>query len=147
VDAGTGLAGLAVSSFVSATLLPGASEVVLFALLREHPEILWSAVATATIGNTLGGMTSYFLGRLVPDRKVPRGIAWVRRWGVLALLASWLCPVRRGRLAAIEPLAVGSVHRCRKAGALPRGGRARLIRRSATPRARIDARSMEVRRP
>ena len=90
MDAGTGLAGLAVSSFVSATLLPGASEVVLFALLREHPSLIWTAVATATVGNTLGGMTSYFLGRLVPDRKVPRGIAWVRRWGVLALLASWL---------------------------------------------------------
>lgn len=90
MDAGTGLAGLAVSSFVSATLLPGASEVVLFALVRDQPALFWPAVATATVGNTLGGMTSYLLGRLVPDRKVPRGIAWVRRWGVLALLASWL---------------------------------------------------------
>jgi len=90
VDAATGLAGLAVSSFVSATLLPGASEVVLFALVREHPGLFWSAVATATAGNTLGGLTSYLLGRLVPGRDLPRGIAWVRRWGAAALLASWL---------------------------------------------------------
>lgn len=90
MDSTAGLAGLAVSSFVSATLLPGASEVVLFALVHEHPALFWSAVATATVGNTLGGMTSYLVGRLVPRRDLPRGIGWVRRWGVVALVASWL---------------------------------------------------------
>lgn len=90
IDAGVGLAGLAVSSFVSATILPGASEVVLWALVRDQPALFWPAIAVATIANTAGGMTSYLIGRLVPPRDLPRGIAWVRRWGVVALLASWL---------------------------------------------------------
>lgn len=90
MDAGAGLAGLAVSSFVSATLLPGASEVVLWVLVRDQPALFWPAIAVATAANTAGGMTSYLIGRLVPPRDLPRGIAWVRRWGVVALLASWL---------------------------------------------------------
>ena len=90
IDAGVGLAGLAVSGFVSATILPGASEVVLWTLVRDQPALFWPAVAVATGANTAGGMTSYLIGRLVPPRELPRGIAWVRRWGVFALLASWL---------------------------------------------------------
>lgn len=90
MDAGAGLAGLFVSSFVSATLLPGGSEIVLWALVHHDPSLLWPAVGVATVGNTLGGLTSYGVGRLVPRRELPRGIDWVRRWGVVALLASWL---------------------------------------------------------
>ena len=37
-SASSGLLGLAVSSFVSATLLPGTSEIVLLAVLQQHPE-------------------------------------------------------------------------------------------------------------
>ena len=47
---------LFVSSFLAATLLPGGSEVVLFAVLKAHPTLYWPALAAATIGNTLGGI-------------------------------------------------------------------------------------------
>jgi membrane protein YqaA with SNARE-associated domain len=87
-----GLAGLFVSAFVSATVLPGNSEIVLAAFLKAFPARAAAAIAIATVGNTLGGLTTYFLGRLVPQGRVPEGraLAWVRRFGALALLLSWL---------------------------------------------------------
>ncbi|HXF66251.1 MAG TPA: YqaA family protein [Burkholderiales bacterium] len=78
------------SSFLAATLLPGGSEAVLFGVLKLHPERFWSALAVATLGNTLGGMSSYLLGRLVPQRKELRGLPALRRYGAPALLASWV---------------------------------------------------------
>lgn len=98
----TGLWGLALSSFVSATLLPGASEVVLLAVVNAHPEDLWPAIAVATFCNTAGSMTSYVIGRLVPNRTDPAGVARVRRYGYPVLLFSWL-PVIGDAL----PLAAG----------------------------------------
>ena len=88
------LAGLFASSFLSATLLPGNSEVVLGAIVATTPSLAWPAIGVATLGNTLGGMTSYGIGRLVPaegSRKVaPRAVAFARRYGVLTLLLSWV---------------------------------------------------------
>jgi membrane protein YqaA with SNARE-associated domain len=88
----TGLATLFVAAFVSATVLPGNSEIVLVAVLRSFPDLLVPALALATLGNTLGGATTYGLGRLFPQRRVPapRALAWVRRYGALALLLSWV---------------------------------------------------------
>ncbi len=81
---------LFVSAFVSATVLPGNSEIVLVAVLKAGAG-LPAAVAAATLGNTLGGLTTYGLGRLLPSR-IPEGaaIARVRRYGAAALLLSWL---------------------------------------------------------
>jgi membrane protein YqaA with SNARE-associated domain len=85
------LAGLFAASFFSATLLPGHSEAALFVFLRFHPDQLWPAVLIATIGNTLGGMTSYLIGRLVPEGKTAnRSLAWLHRYGSPALLLAWL---------------------------------------------------------
>ena len=39
------------SSFLAATLLPGGSEVVLFGVLKLHPEQFWPALGVATLGN------------------------------------------------------------------------------------------------
>ena len=88
----TGLAALFAAAFVSATVLPANSEIVLLAVLKAFPERFAEAIAVATAGNTLGGMTTYGLGRLVPERKVPsaRAISWVRRYGAWALLLSWV---------------------------------------------------------
>jgi membrane protein YqaA with SNARE-associated domain len=88
----TGLAALFASAFVSATVLPGNSEIVLIAVLGAFPERFAQAIAVATIGNTLGGLTTYGVGRLVAQRKVPdaRSLAWVRRYGAVALLFSWV---------------------------------------------------------
>jgi membrane protein YqaA with SNARE-associated domain len=78
------------SSFLAATLLPGGSEVVLYGVLKLHPGTLWPALAVATLGNTLGGMSSYLIGRLIPARKDMSGLATVRRFGAPALLLSWV---------------------------------------------------------
>jgi membrane protein YqaA with SNARE-associated domain len=61
------LGGLFLSSFLAATLLPGGSEAVLFGVLKLNPGLLWPALALATLGNTLGGMSSYLLGRILPN--------------------------------------------------------------------------------
>jgi membrane protein YqaA with SNARE-associated domain len=78
------------SSFLAATLLPGGSEVVLFGVLKVNPQQLWSALAVATLGNTLGGMSSYLLGRLIPQKQQPKGLAWVQRYGSPVLLLAWV---------------------------------------------------------
>ena len=87
-----GLAALFIAAFVSATVLPANSEIVMIAFLRAHPESLLSALGVATLGNTLGSLTTYGLGRLIPQRRQPpeRALAWVRRYGVFALLLAWL---------------------------------------------------------
>jgi membrane protein YqaA with SNARE-associated domain len=89
-SASSGLVGLALSSFLSATLLPGSSEVILLAVLQQHPPQWAWAVGIATLGNTLGAMTSYLIGRVLPDRADLRGIERVRRYGYPVLLLSWV---------------------------------------------------------
>lgn len=82
------------ASFLAATLLPGGSEAVLAAVLLHDTRLLWPALGVATLGNTLGGMSSYLLGRFLPDRhrggEVARGLDWVRKHGAPILLLSWV---------------------------------------------------------
>ena len=86
---------LFLSSFLAATLLPGGSEVVLLAVIAREPALLWPALGWATLGNTLGGFSSYLLGRLLPQREKPPAAAarkardWLQRFGAPALLLSW----------------------------------------------------------
>lgn len=81
---------LFVSSFLAATLLPGGSEAVLFGVLRLHPAEFWPALAVATAGNTLGGMSSYLIGRLIPQTKPLKGLVAARKYGSPVLLLSWV---------------------------------------------------------
>lgn len=90
MDTSISLGTLFASSFLAATLLPGGSEAVLFAVLKLHPEQFWPALGVATLGNTLGGLSSYLLGRLIPQTKPLKGLATVQRWGSPALLLSWV---------------------------------------------------------
>jgi len=85
----TTLYGLFASSFLAATLLPGGSEAVLYAVIKFHPDAYWNAILVATLGNTLGGLSSYVLGRLVPRRYTGKGLEMMRRYGAPALLLSW----------------------------------------------------------
>ena len=85
------LVALFLSSFLAATLLPGGSEVVFAGVLASGAATLWPALAVATLGNTLGGSSSYLIGRLVPNRALHgRALEWVRRWGSPVLLLSWV---------------------------------------------------------
>ena len=98
----TGLAALFAAAFVSATVLPANSELVLVAVLKAWPERAAAAIALATLGNTLGGLTTYGIGRLLPMRALrsPRLVAAVRKYGAFALLLSWVPLVGDGLCAA-----------------------------------------------
>lgn len=82
------------SSFLSATLLPGSSEVLLVSLLVTDVSHAVPLVLTATLGNTLGGLTNVVLGRFLPQPKTQRGALTAQRWlqhyGPAVLLLSWL---------------------------------------------------------
>ena len=95
-----GLAGLFVSSFLSATLMPGNSEIVFVALVHHAPELEGRALMVATIGNTLGGMTSYAIGRLFPAPREGRALAWAARFGAPVLLLSWVPVIGDGLCVA-----------------------------------------------
>lgn len=58
-----GLLGLFIASFLAATVIPFSSELVFSAMVFGGFDA-WSCVFVATIGNWLGGMTCYYLGRL-----------------------------------------------------------------------------------
>src|SRR4051812_50205419 len=89
MDGPIGLGGLFLSSFLAATLLPGGSEIVFVAVLAAGAS-LWPALAVATGGNTLGGASSYLIGRLVPETRL-RGPALdrVRRGGSPGFFLVW----------------------------------------------------------
>lgn len=97
MDEQSSLLALFTSSFLAATLLPGGSEAVLVGVLLAYPDLHWQALILATIGNTLGGMSSYLIGRLLPDEKAlhqklgnhTRGLEWMRQHGTPVLLLSW----------------------------------------------------------
>lgn len=93
------LTGLFASAFLSATLLPGNSEAALVALLHFRPQWLVAAVLVATLGNTLGGLTTVWLARRLPEPKASRAVAWAQRWGVASLFLSWLPIVGDGLCA------------------------------------------------
>jgi membrane protein YqaA with SNARE-associated domain len=78
------------ASFLAATLLPGGSEAALYGVLKLHPDRYWAALVVATLGNTLGGMSSYLIGRLIPQKKELRGLDAARRYGSPALLLAWV---------------------------------------------------------
>lgn len=85
-----GLAALFLASFLSATVLPGGSEAVLIAAAYTWPDALASALILATLGNTLGGMTSYAMGRMLKTPALPARAAWLQRFGSPALVLSWV---------------------------------------------------------
>jgi len=87
--------GLAISAFLAATILPGGSEAVLLYLLHQGEHSPWLLVAVASVANTLGSMTSWALGRWLPqnasfEQRHGRALAWLRRRGAVALLMAWV---------------------------------------------------------
>lgn len=94
--ADAGLWGLFASAFVSATLFPGGSEVVFVWLLREGGHAPAMLLLVAAAGNSLGGMSSWLIGRLLPrDRLLGsatrrQAVDRVARHGAPALLLAWV---------------------------------------------------------
>jgi len=103
-----GLSSVFVVSFVSATLLPMGSEPAVFGLVELNPSLFWPAIAVATIGNTLGGAVSWWMG-LASHKVVDkyqhskhhlRALAWLERLGPKACLLAWL-PIVGDPLCAV----------------------------------------------
>lgn len=105
-----GLGAIFVVAFVSATLLPLGSEPAVFALVKLNPEMFWPAVGVATLGNTLGGMVSWWMGWLAhrgADKVAQRrgraevhALRWLERFGARACLLAWL-PIVGDPLCAV----------------------------------------------
>lgn len=99
MDQTTSLGGLFITAFLSSTLLPGGSEWAIVWLNHQGTTPAWALLAVASGGNTLGGLTTWLLGRLAATRygseKLPkpaqrRAAARLLRWGSPALLLSWV---------------------------------------------------------
>ncbi|MBS1943609.1 MAG: DedA family protein [Bacteroidetes bacterium] len=98
--ADAGLPALFLASFLAATILPFSSEALL-AAMALGPWGTLPLLLTASIGNTLGGMTNYGLGRWIPEGRLMRRLrvdpakaerwnALVRRYGSWCALLCWL---------------------------------------------------------
>ncbi|WP_439257312.1 YqaA family protein [Lonepinella sp. BR2271] len=104
------------SAFLSATVLPGNSEIVFLALSAKIQIIaeqyfslpILQLLATATLGNTLGSLTTYWIGRCFPFPEITLAqqskVRWIlanfSRYGSLLLLLSWV-PVLGDLLCAV----------------------------------------------
>lgn len=95
-----GLFGLFMAAFLAATILPFSSEAVLAAMALGSWSFT-SLLVVASIGNTLGGLTNYAIGRWVPQEKLVKRLGidaakaerwrnFVQRYGAWGALACWL---------------------------------------------------------
>lgn len=100
-----GMMGLFASAFISSTIAPGGSEAVLAYLVNSQQYSISGLVLVATVGNTLGALTTWWLGlwaagkysaeSLLSDKR-QKSLRAVKRWGYWALLFSWLPVVGDG---------------------------------------------------
>lgn len=95
-----GLWGLFGSAFLSATILPGSSEVVLSALITAYPQQAWPGFGVALAGNLLGCLLTFGMGhagrqgyerfqKVRVDMDGPQ-VRRLRRWGTPALVLAFV---------------------------------------------------------
>ncbi|MBL4760800.1 MAG: DedA family protein [Mariprofundaceae bacterium] len=88
------------SALISSTLFPGGSEALLLYRLHEGGSA-FALVMIATVGNVLGSLITYAMGRLgskaihkrwlrMDEQKVERAESWFERYGQVSLLFAWL---------------------------------------------------------
>ena len=103
-----GLSTVFLISFVSATLLPLGSEPAVFGLVKLNPALFWPAVLVATVGNTLGGALTWWMGygaerayeHLTHRHPNTRALRWMERFGPKGCLLAWL-PIVGDPLCAV----------------------------------------------
>lgn len=95
-------AGLFLSAFLAATVLPFSSEAVLAGLYAAKSGAgAGLLLLTASVGNTLGSFANFLLGRFclhwresrwfpIKADRLERAGAWFRRFGAWSLLFAWL---------------------------------------------------------
>ncbi len=111
-----GLSSVFLVSFVSATLIPMGSEPAVYGMVKLRPDLFWPTIAVATVGNTLGGIVDYWMGRgaewmlerrlhldehglpmtpaivgdAAPGRWHQRAVRWMERFGPFGCIFGWL---------------------------------------------------------
>jgi membrane protein YqaA with SNARE-associated domain len=92
---------LFLAAFLAATILPAQSESVLAALASDKSYTMWILVLVASLGNTLGSVVNWGLGRGLErfkDQKwfpvrgdnLAKAQHWYNRYGYWSLLLSWV---------------------------------------------------------
>ena len=95
------LTALFLNAFIASTILPAASEVMLWAIVADDPALLWPAIAVASVGNTAGAVVNWVLGRYLSrfagrkwypltPRRQDQAAAWFQKFGIWSLLFAWL---------------------------------------------------------
>lgn len=95
-----GLIGLFVASFLASTIIPLSSEFALTGVLLAGVSPFYAFLA-ATIGNWLGGLTSYYIGRLgrwdliekwfgIKEEKLIKQKEKIQKYGSLLAFFTWL---------------------------------------------------------
>ena len=112
-----GLPGLFISALLAGSIVPFSSELVLVALVKLGlPPI--ACLISATLGNTVGGMTCYYMGRLgkiswiekyfkVKKEKVDKMVKFLQGKG--ALMAFFTFPVSYTHLDVYKRQGVGRI--------------------------------------
>ncbi len=89
------------SALIAATILPMQSEAVLTVLLVAGEASVFWLLVVATVGNVLGSVINWVLGRFIlrfqqrrwfpaSPAQLARAQDWYARWGLWSLLASWV---------------------------------------------------------
>ena len=92
---------LFISAFAAATILPAQSEALLAYQVSLNPSHAVQLITVATIGNVLGSIVNWWLGRLakkfqnkswfpVSEDKLLQGEQYYRKYGRFSLLLSWV---------------------------------------------------------
>ncbi len=95
-----GYSGLFLASFLAATIIPFSSDALVVTMVASGFDPFWT-ITIATIGNTLGGMSSYGVGWLgkwewiekyfrIPKPKIEKIRERVRKYTGLAAFLTWL---------------------------------------------------------
>ena len=92
---------LFLSALLAATIFPAQSETVLAGLILNDEHSFWLLITVATVGNTLGSIINWWLGRYlehlhdkrwfpVKAETLERAQGRFRRYGWWSLLLSWV---------------------------------------------------------
>ena len=87
-------------AFIAATVFPLQSEAALIALLLNGQQPVWALIAVASVGNVLGSVVNWLLGRSLErfrDKRwfpaspaaLDRAQRAYQKWGKWSLLLSW----------------------------------------------------------
>ena len=103
-----GLSTVFAIALLGSTLLPLVSEPAVLGLIKINPAMFWPAIGVASVGATLGGGITWWMGYgaerayegLTHRHPDGRALRWLRRFGPKACLLSWL-PVVGDPLCAV----------------------------------------------